>query len=693
MVRISRRFMGDSAKDGLFFRPKLLCLFLLSWFASNALAQTPNPNEGWNLTNTNDTQNVLKDCKGAQTNIAESLPCQSYNADLFESLDSSGKGTCDSDIFAYRVGADSSFFYFEFELAGSWNQCEYPDQSGESHQYVLEIDVDRSSETPNRYDYVFIYTPQKKHQGGKWVPVDNFNSGDDKLKAFQDSDNDLGGPYPYSPDHSFLGDNCPGSACDGYEKDFFGRSNSSNEWYARILDRGGKNIPQIAVRRSAFISAPARIRSRAWSSGSSSFDKNHFSYHDQFSSKDLMGDNIDNVCGTNDDTCPESGDNPVQDDPHSALEILARLKPEVSVGTIIYRYNLNWLGEISLDQNSHTFEVGSAADLDVTLGAMQQDPQIIWATPNFFSQSPEGERGKLAVTDTDSRDSKYQDQQALQRIKSAEALQYSNGNGVTVAVLDTGVDYKHPALGYSISPAGWDFIDNDDNPQEELDGLDEDYDGLIDEGAGHGTHVSGIIHAVAPEAWILPIRVLNSDGVGTADVIARGIYYAVDAGAQIINLSLGMKKPSAAIEDAIKVAVLNNISVIASAGNDGRSTPRRYPAASAEVIAVGATDPEDKKSSFSNYGDWIDVSAPGTGIYSTFPGGQFAWWEGTSMSAAFVSGEIALLRSLSQNWNKTAQEIRQMMLDGADNIDALNPPYQQLLGAGRINLLRAIDPF
>src|SRR5262249_37158596 len=138
------------------------------------------------------------------------------------------------------------------------------------------------------------------------------------------------------------------------------------------------------------------------------------------------------------------------------------------------------------------------------------------------------------------------------------------------------------------------------------------------------------------------------------------------------------------LKNAIKDAVKSGVIVVASAGNDNTSVPQ-YPAAYPDVVSVAATDLNDVKAPFSNYGATISVSAPGTHIISAYPGGYYAELSGTSFSAPLVAGEAALLRSVKANSSTAAIEA------GVDNIDAANPKYVGQLGTGRINLLKALQ--
>jgi subtilisin family serine protease len=263
----------------------------------------------------------------------------------------------------------------------------------------------------------------------------------------------------------------------------------------------------------------------------------------------------------------------------------------------------------------------------------------------------------------------------------AEAHAASAGAGAVVAVLDTGVDLTHPALAGRLLP-GWDFVDDDGDPNEEPGGSDES-------SYGHGTAVAGVVALVAPQARILPYRVLDTDGHGTVFVVAAAIQDAIVAGANVINLSLGtaQKTESKLLKDTIKAARQRGVLIVAAAGNDADDR-KNYPAADKDVMSVAAlgnqeaVEPaaQENLADFSDWGGWVDVAAPGQDITSPAPGGRFARWNGTSLATPFVAGQAALI--LGQNPNikpnklveaitKTTKKVHKRKLhNGAINIPA-----------------------
>jgi subtilisin family serine protease len=228
----------------------------------------------------------------------------------------------------------------------------------------------------------------------------------------------------------------------------------------------------------------------------------------------------------------------------------------------------------------------------------------------------------------------FTDQPAATTIGLGEAHRTSRGAGTTVAILDTGVDADHPAFGAQVADGGWDLIGDDDRPDDAAAGSGR--------AAGHGTHVAGLVHLVAPEASLLPFRVLDADGVGSLARTILAIELAVESGADVINLSFGTTAESDVLEDVIDAAQEAGVVVVAAVGNRGADV-EEYPARLDDVVAVAAVDATDTAAPFTSDGDWVDVAAPGVDLLGPYPGGRWASWSGTSMAAPLVAGQAALL--------------------------------------------------
>ncbi len=258
------------------------------------------------------------------------------------------------------------------------------------------------------------------------------------------------------------------------------------------------------------------------------------------------------------------------------------------------------------------------------------------------------------------------------------------GQGVVVAVLDTGVDYNHEDLKNNI------WTNSNEIPGN---GIDDDGNGYIDDNYGwnfannnnntldnngHGTHVSGTIAGennnygvtgIAYNAKIMPVKVLNDSGSGSYSSISKGIRYAVDNGANVINLSLGGASSNRTLESAINYASSKGVIVVMAAGNSGDLLPD-YPARYAykSGIAVGAVDRNNNMPDFSNRSGTNEISyvtAPGVRVYSSVPNNQYATYSGTSMATPHVAGVVALM--LSANPNLTHTQVRQIVTETAGN--------------------------
>ncbi|MBW1601210.1 type VII secretion-associated serine protease mycosin [Streptomyces sp. JJ66] len=249
----------------------------------------------------------------------------------------------------------------------------------------------------------------------------------------------------------------------------------------------------------------------------------------------------------------------------------------------------------------------------------------------------------------------------LQRVQLDQLWAQSKGEGVRVAVIDTGVDADHPQLADAVDVgSGADLIPKDKRREREPTGPTADL-------VGHGTKVAGIIAArpadntgfvgIAPEATIIPIRQNNDQGAGDTTTLAQAIRHAIDEGADVINISQDTTQPLAAdhpLKAAIDQALAQEIVVVASAGNDGADgkVKNTYPASFPGVLAVAASDRNNERALFSQRGEFVGIAAPGVDLVSTVPGGGHCADNGTSFAAPFVAGVAALLRAEHPEWKQ-----------------------------------------
>lgn len=372
-----------------------------------------------------------------------------------------------------------------------------------------------------------------------------------------------------------------------------------------------------------------------------------------------------------------AGDTP----PHVANQIIVKLDPLTAV--TIDEINADY-GTTTLTQLTpliYLLQTPPGTEPEDLLDALELDGRIAYAELNYIGETPENS-GQNSWAWGGQDEAPMAGQYALAALNLPQAHMTSQGDGVIVAVLDTGVQRNHPALAGSFTAVAADFIDGDNQPDDIFDGLDNDGDDLIDEAAGHGTHVAGIIHLTAPQAQIMPIRVLNSDGQGNIYSLAEAINFAAANGADVINLSLGLPKKSALLKDVIRQAARQGVVVIAAAGNTG-SKSKQYPAASQCALAVTAVGPDATLTDFAAFGSWVAFAAPGQSIYSTFPESGYAWWSGTSMAAPFVAAQAALL--LSVDPSLTVRDVALLIahtaqpLSGPDQINGGLPDAQASL--------------
>lgn len=309
-------------------------------------------------------------------------------------------------------------------------------------------------------------------------------------------------------------------------------------------------------------------------------------------------------------------------------------------------------------------EVPEAAEARV-VAALSQNPNFEFAEPDYVAEG--------IVTPNDTFYSSYQ--WHLPKIGAPAAWDVTTGaSTVKIAVVDSGVQANHPDLGGRVL-AGYDFVNNDADPSDDN---------------GHGTAVAGAAAAtgnngsgVAGVAWnvaILPVKVLGADNMGSYSAIASGINYAADQGARIINLSLGGTTSSRTLQSAVSYAWNKGCVLVAAAGNNG-SSAAFYPAAYSQVVAVSALSAGDVLPSWSNYGSYVDISAPGENITTTAAGGGYTTMSGTSFASPLVAGAAALALSVDPSLANTA--VVSLLTAKSDDLGATG--YDIYFGAGRLN--------
>jgi thermitase len=393
-------------------------------------------------------------------------------------------------------------------------------------------------------------------------------------------------------------------------------------------------------------------------------------------------------------------------------QIIVKLNPILNthIEEINAEYGTDTLDASLASRRVYLLQLPENSDEETFAQRLVDDPEkrVLYAEPNFVAEAPEADARHRARVTNGPRESDSSDRYAIQNLNlSCEARKTSLGKGTTVAVLDTGAQLRHPRLEDNFEGVKrYDFVDDDKNPSDEL---DADDNGKRDLMAGHGTHVAGIVERVAPAAKIMPLRVLNTRGSGDVFMIAEALSYARRHEADVINLSFGSSNRSHLLQEMIGHAIDSGIVVAAAAGNTGADSPH-YPAAgnygvdfkdplvppSAEgLLAVTSvtSDADDQlnelKSEFATFGTWVDISAPGEEIRSTFPYDKYAEWSGTSMTTPFVSGQAALIRAVHDSLSSAeiAGRIRDIPLKESTEFYSKNDPlYFGKLGAGHADV-------
>jgi subtilisin family serine protease len=387
---------------------------------------------------------------------------------------------------------------------------------------------------------------------------------------------------------------------------------------------------------------------------------------------------------------------------YASDQILVRFRSTAklnSVDEILVKQGLSRAGQVKR-LRIDVLRLPASLTVEKALESLRKLPDVEFAEPNYIVRVADTGKVNLAG-----------DQWATQRIAAEEAWLITEGDpAVVIAVIDTGVDYRH----HQLAPNIW--VNNKEIPGN---GIDDDGNGFIDDVKGwdfanndsdplddhfHGTHVAGIsaavrgssptdlVGGVCPHCRIMPVKVLNAQGSGTMDAIANGITYAADNGARVINMSLGATQGSATLQAAVEYAWGKGLVVVAAAGNDG-AEELFYPAAYAQAIAVASTNVDDYKSCYSNYGNnFISVAAPGELIYSTTPqdssgNDTYKTISGTSMASPHVAGLAGLL--FSQDTTRTNSQVRALIESTTEDLGPLGS--DAYFGSGRINAYRAVQ--
>lgn len=401
----------------------------------------------------------------------------------------------------------------------------------------------------------------------------------------------------------------------------------------------------------------------------------------------------------------EPDTSPVQETPKHHKQILVKYKNnEKSLAgkkELKTKLKLNKLDtKVKLRRsNVEVLQVGDNDDVNQTITELKKDPNVLFAQPdyklNISSTSLDDRFDELWGLSNTGQQIGYQIGEAGVDIKAKDAWKVTQGQSSTlVGVLDTGIDISHPDLSSHIYVNPGEIPDN---------GIDDDGDGYVDDVHGwdfanhdatvydsvsedkHGTHVSGIIAKTAPKVTLLPLKFINGTSGYTSDAI-EAIEYAKQMGVKIINASFGSTEANPALQEEMKDS---GILFVCAAGNNGQDLAKApvYPAAYplANVLSVGAIDNQGKWSAASNFGTAVDFAAPGVGILSTLPDGEYGYLSGTSMSAAMTTGTATLVQS--QFADLAIEQIAQRLKSSTTYLQALEG---KTANGGLLNAAKAL---
>lgn len=360
-----------------------------------------------------------------------------------------------------------------------------------------------------------------------------------------------------------------------------------------------------------------------------------------------------------------------QSSPHVPGELLVRAKPQISDAALENTYKTHGGQKLKkiAQVNVHHVKVPEAA-LEKIESALRNNPNVEFVEKNLI--------GQAAFVPNDPG---YSAQWHLPKISAPAGWDLTTGSpSVPIAIIDSGVDPYHPDLSGNLVP-GYNFVAGNTDTRDIY---------------GHGTAVAGVAAAignsgvgVAGVSWrnsIMPLVALDANGYGTIANVASAISYAADNGAKVINLSLAFNGTSSTLQNAVNYAWSRGAVIIAAAANYSTSTPY-YPAALTNVVAVSATDQNDNRASFSNFGSWIDVSAPGVSLYTTANGGGYLYGSGTSVSSPVVAGLAGLVFSINPSLSNT--QVVNLITSNADDRGAAGFDVDH--GWGRVNVQRTLQ--
>jgi subtilisin family serine protease len=363
-------------------------------------------------------------------------------------------------------------------------------------------------------------------------------------------------------------------------------------------------------------------------------------------------------------------------------QVVCQVRPGANADTVASVVGAFVEGEIE-PVSTYLMSYRLPVPVDSIISLLEKHPDVLHVQPNFIVRINLDQVSQAFVDQTSQAfvdgvaPEPYYDHYADNNMMIDSSHLIHDGTGQVIAIIDGGLDNRHPLFGGRLHAACYDFIGIDNEPWG--------YDGIT---ANHGTFVAGIAARAARNAELMIIRAFTNAGTGNSFEIAHSICYAAENGADVINMSFGMDHNDGTITYAINYAyAVYGVVMAAAAGNSNLETDR-FPGNHPYVMNIAAVDENDIKADFSNFGVSVSATACGVEIYSSLCGGDvWGWWCGTSFATPFVSGLAAIVRSVYPQ--AEPEFIIERIQATSDNIDDLNPLYGLFLGAGRVNFIHA----
>lgn len=381
----------------------------------------------------------------------------------------------------------------------------------------------------------------------------------------------------------------------------------------------------------------------------------------------------------------DDDDAPDEDDEREARLVVLELRPDADPVDVAERLGFELIRAEDGFAVFETPEGREGFEDEDALSATELLDEVLGGEPEARLSLPDGSQTNGVALGSSLGRIDFDAQRAFAELKVQRAHTRATGRGTRIAVIDTGYDPSHPLLSGRVVP-GFDYVDQDNEPVEVLDGVDDDGDGAIDEGYGHGTFVAGLILGVAPDAEVRMIRALDSDGRAKVSWVVAAIYDAVGGGVDVINLSFGMRSRSRLIRAAVEYARAQGVIVVSATGNGGDVNKIDFPGGVPGVIPVTALDENGRRAPFGNAGGRRVIGAPGVDLIGPYPDDRWGVWSGTSFSAALTSGAAALLVELHPD--ASPERLRRLLVRRA-------PPLRRradrkLVRSGSLDLQRLV---